>query len=189
VTHHKSAPLAAAILLIAALACGQATPPPTSTPTAPPAPAQTEMQPPPTSTPTAPPAPAQTETQPSPTAAAETIPASYDGTWTGFTGEGHPITLTVEQSKIVEIEFAVSFVTPRWNATTTGTLQPDAPVAQDGSFSYHFESAEISVSFTGQFSGDTLAGEFEASKTHPQGLGTATTTVSFSAARTAMTDA
>jgi len=113
-----------------------------------------------------------------------TAVSNFVGNWSGTTSQNYPISFIVENVGgivgVTQVDYKIDCQGTGWSATTGGTLifNPYVEIA-NGEFDY--SSSTFSVD--GTFNPPTLSGELGASITHPQGLGTAIGSATYSATK------
>jgi hypothetical protein len=118
------------------------------------------------------PAPTSTPTPPPSTGAPAPLPAGYDGVWVGVTTQGYPITTTVANDVVTQIEFTVLVQGQGWRAESSQTRPVAAPIADDSAqvvIDDAYDGWYVEVSGTWLEGGELLAGVLYASLVHPQG--------------------
>jgi hypothetical protein len=111
------------------------------------------------------------------------------GLFSGTTSQDYPISVRVEERGgelvVTEIKYTIEMAASGWSVTTE-LVQPETieAIITDGRFSYSTETPDGTEEISGAFAGDEgLSGRLKCTHVHPQGLGTATGDVTFTASR------
>ncbi len=85
-------------------------------------------------------------------------PISYNGSWTGTTGQGQPVSFTVQNNSISRFSLGLVFRYTSLGVECTKTLEgsPNAPI-QGSSFSFSVSSGGMTSAITGTLSAPTQA--------------------------------
>lgn len=111
------------------------------------------------------------------------------GLFSDTTSQDYPISVRVEERGgelvVTEIKYTIEMAASGWSVTTE-LVQPETieAIITDGRFTYSMETSDGTEEISGAFTGDEgLSGRLRCTHVHPQGLGTATGDVTFTASR------
>jgi len=114
-----------------------------------------------------------------------TVTVSNVGNWSGTTSQNYPISFVIEDVGgivgVTQVNFKIDCQGTGWSATTGGTLtfNPYVEIV-NGEFDYSTSTLSVDGTFNNP---PTLSGELNASVAHPQGLGTAYGSATYSATK------
>ena len=107
----------------------------------------------------------------------------FIGNWSGTTSQNYPISFKIENIGecvgVTQMKYKIYLQGQGWSVTKEGTLTFNTPIEI---INRKFNYSGYSLQVNGVFSNSTkLTGNLKASHTHPQGLGTASSPVTYSA--------
>lgn len=118
-----------------------------------------------------------------------TVSNPNPGLWTGTTSQDLPITVHVEERGgelvVTEIKYTIKMQASGWSVKTE-LYQPHviSAIITDGRFSHSTSTRDGTEEISGAFAGDdSLSGRLKCTHVHPDGLGTATGDVTFTASK------